>query len=124
MSPTSYQLLYSRDMELKYRMVPVTGLEPVQYHYRGILSPLCLPFHHTGGYRQRLIYHIPGPVSTLFPKTSKIVESIIKCRRNRYGFSCIIFLSEGRRKEVKALNGYSYLTLEQRREIEKNVCRG
>ena len=24
-------------------LVPVTGLEPVQYRYRGILSPLCLP---------------------------------------------------------------------------------
>ena len=34
-----------RDIEL---VVPVTGLEPVQYCYRGILSPLCLPFHHTG----------------------------------------------------------------------------
>lgn len=52
------------------------------------------------------------------------VESIIKCRRNRYGFSCIIFLSEGRRKEVKTLNGYSYLTLEQRREIEKMYAEG
>ena len=29
-------------------MVPVTGLEPVQCCHRGILSPLCLPFHHTG----------------------------------------------------------------------------
>ena len=27
----------------KPRMVPVTGLEPVRYRYRGILSPLCLP---------------------------------------------------------------------------------
>jgi hypothetical protein len=53
-----------------------------------------------------------------------IVESIIKCRRNRYGFSCIIFLSEGRRKEVKTLNGYSYLTLEQRREIERMYAEG
>ena len=35
----------------------------------------------------------------------ELVESIIKCRRNRYGFSCIIFLSEGRRKEAKTLNG-------------------
>ena len=33
-------------------VVPVTGLEPVQYRYRGILSPLCLPFHHTGSYRR------------------------------------------------------------------------
>ena len=52
------------------------------------------------------------------------VESIIKCRRNRYGFSCIIFLSEGRQKEVKTLNGYSYLTLEQRREIERMYAEG
>ena len=29
-------------------MVPVTGLEPVYCCQRGILSPLCLPFHHTG----------------------------------------------------------------------------
>jgi IS30 family transposase len=39
-------------------------------------------------------------------------------------FSCIIFLSEGRRKEVKTLNGYSYLTLEQRREIERMYAEG
>ena len=37
-----------RDIDL----VPVTGLEPVQYCYREILSLLGLPFHHTGGYRQ------------------------------------------------------------------------
>ena len=29
--------------EIKGILVPVTGLEPVQYCYRGILSPLCLP---------------------------------------------------------------------------------
>lgn len=57
-------------------------------------------------------------------KNGHNVESIIKCRRNRYGFSCIIFLSEGRRKEVKTLNGYSYLTLEQRREIERMYAEG
>ena len=59
-----------RDIQ-KNRMVPVTGLEPVRYRYREILSLLCLPFHHTGGYRQHLIYHIPGPVSTLFPENIK-----------------------------------------------------
>ena len=32
-----------RDMKLGEILVPVTGLEPVQYRYRGILSPLCLP---------------------------------------------------------------------------------
>ena len=59
-----------RDIQ-KNRMVPVTGLEPVRYRYREILSLLCLPFHHTGGYRQHIIYHIPGPVSTLFPENIK-----------------------------------------------------
>ena len=29
-------------------MVPVTGLEPVRHRWRRILSPLRLPFHHTG----------------------------------------------------------------------------
>ena len=60
----------------------------------------------------------------VFSTSFTFVESIIKCRRNRYSFSCIIFLSEGRRKEVKTLNGYSYLTLEQRREIERMYAEG
>ena len=29
-------------------VVPATGLEPVRMLLRGILSPLCLPFHHAG----------------------------------------------------------------------------
>ncbi len=49
-----------RDIQ-KNRMVPVTGLEPVQYSYREILSLLCQPFHHTGkAFRQILEYHTPG----------------------------------------------------------------
>ena len=36
-----------RDIVL-YRVVPVTGLEPVRHCCREILSLLCLPFHHTG----------------------------------------------------------------------------
>ena len=63
MSPTSYQLLYSAIYGF-YRMVPVTGLEPVRYCYREILSLLCLPFHHTGGFRQELGYHIYPVLST------------------------------------------------------------
>ena len=31
-----------------WAMVPVTGLEPVRCRQRRILSPLRLPFHHTG----------------------------------------------------------------------------
>lgn len=34
------------------------------------------------------------------------------------------FLSEGRWNEVKTLNGYSYLTPEQRREIERMYAAG
>ena len=41
----------------QHRLVPVTGLEPVRYCYPEILSLLCLPFHHTGGYRHKLEYH-------------------------------------------------------------------
>lgn len=29
-------------------LVPGTGLEPARYCYQGILSPRCLPFHHSG----------------------------------------------------------------------------
>ncbi len=48
-------------------LVPVTGLEPVRYCYREILSLLCLPFHHTGGDWQGLEYHTPqGMSSTIF----------------------------------------------------------
>ena len=63
MSQTSYQLLYSAILNWT-RLVPVTGLEPVRYCYREILSLLCLPFHHTGGFRQELEYHIPAGLST------------------------------------------------------------
>ena len=36
-------------MELRSSdVVPVTGLEPVRDLSQGILSPRCLPFHHTG----------------------------------------------------------------------------
>ena len=31
-----------------WTLVPVTGLEPVRHRWRRILSPLRLPFHHTG----------------------------------------------------------------------------
>ena len=33
---------------LALTVVPVAGLEPARLLRRGILSPLCLPFHHTG----------------------------------------------------------------------------
>ena len=47
-------------------LVPLTGLEPVQYRYRGILSPLCLPIPPQR-LKQLLWYHtfrIPSSVTT------------------------------------------------------------
>lgn len=38
-------------------VVPRTGLEPVQPKGRGILSPLCLPFHHLGVFLQKGCNH-------------------------------------------------------------------
>ena len=37
-------------------MVPGEGFEPSRYRYRGILSPLCLPFHHPGRGEQTRAY--------------------------------------------------------------------
>ena len=34
---------------LRMSLVPEAGLEPARVYTRGILSPLCLPFHHPGG---------------------------------------------------------------------------
>ena len=36
------------DIQQVSELVPVTGLEPVRCRQRWILSPLRLPFHHTG----------------------------------------------------------------------------
>ena len=46
-------------------LVPVTGLEPVRCFQQGILSPWCLPFHHTGRCSSYLIidrhgFSVPG----------------------------------------------------------------
>ena len=60
----------------KDRMVPVTGLEPVRYCYREILSLLCLPFHHTGGYRQGVYYHTLPCVSRVFQNFSVGLDSV------------------------------------------------
>ena len=40
-------------------LVPVTGLEPVRCRQRWILSPLRLPFHHTG----RCIFSLQSPTT-------------------------------------------------------------
>ena len=61
-----------RDIELT-GLVPVTGLEPVRYCYREILSLLCLPFHHTGGYWQGLEYHTGAGMST--PISGKVPDA-------------------------------------------------
>ena len=46
-------LTFEKSRSKRYKacsdVVPVTGLEPVRRNLQGILSPWCLPFHHTGG---------------------------------------------------------------------------
>ena len=44
-----------------FYLVPVTGLEPVRCRQRWILSPLRLPFHHTG--RCVIFLHRPPPLA-------------------------------------------------------------
>ena len=48
-------LTYEKSRSKRYKacsdVVPVTGLEPVRCRQRRILSPLRLPFHHTGKVR-------------------------------------------------------------------------
>ena len=41
-------------------LVPVTRLERARCCQRGILSPLCLPFHHTGIFSYLANLSLPG----------------------------------------------------------------
>ena len=84
MSPTSYQLLYPA-----IYMVPVTGLEPVQYRYREILSLLCLPIPpHRQLIRRKV--KIPHPVSHVKGFSEKIdrQESSFSLPGNSFATFC------------------------------------
>ena len=110
--------VYRVDSQLSYK--PEYEIVWLRYVRLALPAELQARIHLVPCYYTRF----PEKCKRNFSVRADIVESIIKCRRNRYGFSCIIFLSEGRRKEVKTLNGYSYLTLEQRREIERMYAEG
>ena len=47
-SPFPLPMKKERPLASLFSLVPVTGLEPVRHRWRRILSPLRLPFHHTG----------------------------------------------------------------------------
>ena len=47
---TSFFIYY-----LFYILVPVAGLEPARHRWRWILSPLRLPFHHTGRHSYSIV---------------------------------------------------------------------
>ena len=51
--------------------MPVTGLEPVRYFYRGILSPLCLPISPYRHIVQLLFYYIGSQKSRTFCRVKK-----------------------------------------------------
>ncbi len=53
--PSPYQIKKERLNASLFYLVPVTGLEPVRCRQRWILSPLRLPFHHTGTYAMHYI---------------------------------------------------------------------
>ena len=45
-----YRLKRQASQKLDAFLVPVAGLEPARRKHQRILSPPCLPFHHTGKY--------------------------------------------------------------------------
>ena len=53
-------------------LVPVTGLEPVRCRQRWILSPLRLPFHHTG----RCLQTKQSVTGVLYTKPQEIASKI------------------------------------------------
>jgi site-specific DNA recombinase len=59
---TPFKMLGDINMSEKM-MVPAAGFEPARPCGRGILSPLCLPFHHAGGHRGRASCSIGVPVA-------------------------------------------------------------
>lgn len=48
------------------QMVPKTGLEPVQYRYRRILSPLRLPISPLGQLPMIIIYNLNNKINSKF----------------------------------------------------------
>lgn len=69
-------------------LVPLTGLGPVQYRYRGILSPLCLPFHHSG-----------IPLSILSYEMGRVKEKATASERVEKTYVCV---NGGRWKGINA----------------------
>ena len=116
MSPTSYQLLYPA---IFCSVVPVTGLEPVQYRYRGILSPLCLPIppHRQLSAMIRIPYS-PVIVKHGQGKPFKLLSIIIKRTETQLSRLCVFSLLQPHRTEVRLTGKYRYLTFEDRKKIE------
>lgn len=50
----------------KLQMVPKTGLEPVQYRYRRILSPLRLPISPLGQLPESIINNFTHKINSKF----------------------------------------------------------
>ena len=112
MSPTSCQLLHAAIFTCRPSMVPVTGLEPVRYRYRGILSPLCLPIppHRRISAIDRIPYS-PLNVKSFFPteknfqqrETLLAVPHMLVCTLSHRGqVQKILFLPLLPRKENTA----------------------
>lgn len=67
-------------------MVPKTGLEPVQYRYRRILSPLRLPISPLGQLPIAIINNLNNKINSKF----KIIICILKKIKKYIKFTKIV----------------------------------
>lgn len=67
-------------------MVPKTGLEPVQYRYRRILSPLRLPISPLGQLPMIIINNLNNKINS----KSQIIISILKKNKKYIKFTKIV----------------------------------
>ena len=64
-------------VRVSHILVPVAGLEPARHRWRWILSPLRLPFHHTGNY-QHSIHHLFQNSKGKFLKKKPFLDSFLE----------------------------------------------
>ena len=71
-----------RGRSLSFLLVPVTGLEPVRFLRRGILSPLCLPIppYRRGIYSNTFFPHRQVENRTLFRNIFQKPRKILYCK--------------------------------------------
>ena len=102
-------------------MVPVAGLEPARHRWRWILSPLRLPFHHTGGYpgiihqvfeNSKQTLGVPRIVAVLREKGYTVSNRFVSSIMKENGWFCVgsksreiyyreIMMKRNKRKKIR-----------------------